>query len=89
MNAKKAKALRRVMKNLAAQNPDRVLADVAYTEDQSRRKTITVQDMDKDGQLVEKVIPISAGTVSVNPSSKRGLYNHLKKSLAEQEKKNG
>jgi len=86
MNAKKAKALRRVLKNLAKQNPDKVLPDVAYTEDPTKRKMLTVKDMDKDGQLVDKEIAISAGTVSVNPSSKRGLYNHLKKCLIDQEK---
>lgn len=85
MNSKKAKALRRVLKNLQAQqNPnDQALPQVAYTENKQNRKMISVEDLDKDGNTVTKEIPIAAGTVSVDKRTVRGLYKHLKKAMGD------
>jgi len=69
------------MKNLEAQSPEKFNGvEVTYNEDASRRKSIEINDL-VDGKLVTKHISISAGTVTVNPTSKRGLYHRLKKNL--------
>jgi len=84
MNSKKAKALRRVLKNLQAQqNPtDQALPQVAYSENKQNRKMISVEDLDEEGNTVTKNIPIAAGTVTVEKRSVRGLYKHLKKTMS-------
>lgn len=80
MNSKKAKALRKVLKNLGKLNPQ-LETSTAYVEDVNKRKTITVQDMDETGTLVDKVVPISSGTVMLSHKSVRSLYKHLKSGL--------
>ncbi len=88
MNAKKAKALRRVLKNLEKLNPQANLSGQSntYSENEQNRKLITVEDFDKDGNVISRVIPVAAGTITVNKDSKRGLYLHLKKAMNNQEK---
>jgi hypothetical protein len=84
MNAKKAKALRKIIRNLEKmrQGGEQVIPEVAYSENVRNRKQVTVSDFDDKGEMVEKTIPIAAGTITVEARSKRGLYNHLKKEIA-------
>ena len=80
MNSKKAKALRRALKNLQKQNPN--LPEVNYLENERNRKTVAVENIDPStGKLVTNNIVISAGTVTVNLKSIRGVYLRLKKDL--------
>ena len=86
MNAKKANALRKVLRNMEKLNPESAslsAPNTTYSENKQRRKVITIEDMDQEGNLVQKEIPIATGTISVEKASKRGLYLHLKKSLSE------
>jgi hypothetical protein len=89
MNAKKCKALRKVLKNLQNAQPDMLKGDCTYVEDKTKRKIITIQDFDEKGELIAKQIPISAGTITVNSQCKHGLYKKFKKNLAEQESSHG
>lgn len=89
MNAKKAKALRKVLKNLEKLNPQESLSGqstTGYQENKDRRKMITIEDFDEKGELVKKTIPIAAGTITVEKASPRGLYLQLKKGLERGEK---
>ena len=83
MNAKKAKALRKVLKNLQASGNQ--MPEISYSENEQNRKRIAVEDFNEAGELVQKVIPIASGTITVERNSIRGLYLHLKKSLKAQE----
>lgn len=81
MNAKKAKALRRLVKNAQKINEDLKNAQ-EYTENVSKRKMLTYEDIDETGNHVSKDIAISQGQITVNPASPRGLYLHFKKSIS-------
>lgn len=85
MNSKKAKALRKVLKNLQTQQPD--IPKLEYTENKQNRKFISVEDLDADGNTITKQIPIASGTVTVNERSIRGLYKRLKKVMSAGEHK--
>lgn len=90
MNAKKAKALRKVLKNLAnhqAPNGQTISEETTYSENKQNRKTIVVEDLNKDGELEKRVIPIAAGTITVGKQTQRGLYLHLKKAMQNGESK--
>jgi len=80
MNAKKAKKIRKLLKNLKNDPSvsDKLSAETTYSENIGRRKIIKVNDLNENNELVEKNIPISAGTISLNPQCERGLYKHLK-----------
>ena len=86
MNSKKCKALRKALKNLEAYQPEKLKGDCIYVEDKTKRKIITIKDLDKNGELVDKQVSISAGQVSVTPDSKRGLYKTFKKNLSQMER---
>jgi len=47
---------------------------------------ITIKDLNENMELVDKIVPIASGTVSVTPDSKRGLYKTFKKNLSQMEK---
>jgi predicted RNA-binding protein YlxR (DUF448 family) len=84
MNAKKAKALRKVLKNLVSHqlpNGETISQETTYTENKLNRKTIVVDDMNEAGELVKKEFPIAAGTITVGKKTQRGLYLHLKKAM--------
>lgn len=84
MNQKKAKAIRKVLKNLAQLNPQGNHSEqsTTYSENKQNRKTVTVEDL-HEGEMITKTIPIAAGTISVNPTCRRGLYKRLKKGMEE------
>jgi hypothetical protein len=80
MNSKKAKAIRKLLKNLKADPSvtDKLTPETTYTENVRNRKMIKYNDVNEAGEVVEKAMPISAGTISLNPKCERGLYKHLK-----------
>jgi hypothetical protein len=94
MNAKKAKALRKVLKNLTQikNEGSNLVSNTVYTENIQNRKMITVQDIadnpvnattDGDGSYTTtKKIPIAAGTITLSKNCARGVYKKLKKSLS-------
>jgi len=83
MNAKKAKALRKILRNLEKMQPEgaQPLPEISYSENTRNRKIIVMNDLDKEGNLVEKKIPIAAGTITVDQRSMRGVYKNLKKAM--------
>ena len=89
MNAKKAKALRKVVKNLMNhQTPDgqRISAETKYDENHVNRKVIEIDVPNKDGSgFMKQSVPIAAGTITVDKRCKRGLYIHLKKAMKKQQ----
>lgn len=78
MNSKKAKALRRMIRQAQAQMPERFNPD-QMLENTKNRKVVTYEDLQEDGSTVTKDVQISMGTIKADPSSAKGLYNHLKK----------
>jgi len=80
MNSKKAKAIRKLLKNLKADPTvaDKLTPETSYTENTRNRKMIKTTDFDENNELVEKMMAISVGTISLNPKCDRGLYKHLK-----------
>lgn len=80
MNAKKAKALRKLVKNLETVNPSRITT-TGYTEDPRSARYMEVEDLDAEGNPITKRVKVATGPVKVNPRSKRGIYLHLKKSM--------
>ena len=84
MNAKKAKALRKIMKNLENENPQ-VNTATAYSENTLNRKIINVKDLNENGEMVNKEITIATGTISVTKNSHRGLYLSLKNAIKVQD----
>lgn len=81
MNAKKAKALRKLMRNLEKMHPDKLATDHSYVENEKKRKVIKVEDLDAEGNVVSKKVAVSQGQMTVLPTTKRGLYLHLKRNL--------
>lgn len=79
MNAKKAKALRKLAKQVATEAPDKVSQTVQYVINQADQRVEHVEDFDAKGDLVTKIVPVLAGTVEVDPGTTRGIYHHLKK----------
>lgn len=90
MNAKKAKALRKMLRNAEKMAPPgtEAVPTVAYYEMEKRRKYITVPDDDElitlpDGSTTPamKQVQIAVGQLVVAPKTTRGRYKLLKKKL--------
>lgn len=77
MNAKKAKGLRKVLRNLVSSAGNK-LRDDAYVENIEARKMIEVDEKQLDGTIIKKKIPIAAGTIRNAQDSKRAIYRILK-----------
>ena len=77
MNAKKAKALRKLVRNALNTQPELFKGD-HFIENESKRKTIQIEDLDEEGNIVTKKVAISPGQLSLNPTTARGLYTTLK-----------
>lgn len=95
MNAKKAKALRKVIRNAQQLNQNGPVPEVAYLENEKRRKYIEVIDKDKMSEYerehpgepvieLKKKVQVAHGQFTVAPKSARGIYLRLKKKLGEQ-----
>lgn len=82
MNAKKAKALRKVVNNLIKFNKEYgdISIENIYIENIKNRKTDTTYDMEND-VIVPKVRVISSGTIKLDKKCKRSIYKKLKSSL--------
>ena len=78
MNSKKAKALRRMIRQAQAQMPERFNPD-QMLENTKNRKTMQYEDVQEDGSITTREVNISMGTIKADPSSAQGLYKHLKK----------
>lgn len=88
MNAKKAKQLRKLVRQMAAITQKPGEPNATYTENETRRKfaefEVEVKDEETGAPVKQKQrLAISAGTVSLNPKSSRGFYKMLKKSMGE------
>jgi len=81
MNAKKAKALRKILRNLEKVNPEKITSVHGFLEDTKKRTLTSVEDLDDKGELIERKVPTSVGQISVDPRSRRGVYLHIKKTL--------
>ena len=77
MNAKKAKALRKLVRNALSTQPE-LFKGEHFIENESKRKVIQVEDLDEDGKVVTKKVAISPGQLTLNPTTARGLYTTLK-----------
>lgn len=96
MNAKKAKKLRKMLKQLgSSQKADgREISQVAYIEDERNRKYALVPKQTlspiagPDGSEVKpetkatERVQVAAGTIKVAPNTVRGLYKRIKKTVA-------
>ena len=80
MNSKKAKALRKVLRNLEKTNQN-LATETTYVEHENKRKVMHYEDIDENGNTVEKSVLVAGGQQTVNPISKRGLYKKLKKEM--------
>jgi hypothetical protein len=78
MNAKKAKAIRKAIRNAQKNQPD-LFKGQDYIENEARRKTLEIEDLDADGNVVTKKVAVSMGQLTTNPASPKGLYKQLKK----------
>jgi hypothetical protein len=79
MNSKKAKAIRKAIRNAQKNQPDLFKDGQEYIENESKRKTVEIEDLDADGNVFTKKVAISLGQLTTNPASQRGLYKQLKK----------
>jgi hypothetical protein len=82
MNAKKAKALRRLVKQAAvdANGKPIEVADVEYLEDVRARKFVDVEKVSGDGKSTYKdKEQIAMGTIRVAQRSLKGIYKTMKK----------
>ena len=77
MNSKKAKALRRLVKNAQKSKPELFTED-KYVENVDKRKKIIIEDLDENGNVVTKDVVISRGQYLLETSSAKGLYRTLK-----------
>lgn len=82
MNAKKAKALRKLLRNMAAQYKEGKLPAVDYTTVPNTEKSFMMEKTDENGAVtgVEKKVVFS-GQQRVAPRSERAVYLHLKKEM--------
>lgn len=87
MNAKKAKALRKVLRNMVKGHPENIpVRDYEIVPKTS--KTITVDKTDELGMITgieEKVL--FNGQVRLSSRSQRAVYHYLKKELEKNESK--
>jgi hypothetical protein len=80
MNAKKAKALRRLVKNAKNLKPEAFSDNQQeYFENEKKRKSIIVDEVNENGETVLKKVAISQGQLVANPATERGLYLHFKR----------
>lgn len=77
MNSKKAKALRRLVKNAQKSKPE-LFTQEEYVENVDKRKKIIIEDLDENGNVVTKDLVISSGQYMLDTSSAKGLYRTLK-----------
>lgn len=82
MNAKKAKALRKVLRNMVA-NHHETIPVVDYNVVPKTEKAVMMDKTDENGNVtgVEKKV-FFEGQVRVAPRSERAVYLHLKKEMA-------
>lgn len=82
MNAKKAKLLRRLIKQAAVDEKGQPLDDSSYVENTRNRKTVNVEKVSGDGKstYVDKEV-ISAGTIKLESRTRKGLYRKMKKAF--------
>ena len=80
MNAKKAKLLRRLVRNAAVDEKGVPIQEGGYVENTGHRKYVTVEKVSGDGKstYTDKE-QIAAGTISVEKRSVKGLYKTMKK----------
>lgn len=78
MNSKKVKALRRLIRQSQAANPERFNPD-QMLENTRNRKMISYEDLNEAGETVTKEMQIAMGTIKADPASAKGLYKHIKK----------
>ena len=90
MNSKKAKALRKVIKNMTAGSD---IKDQGYSEIVSRAKFAYVQadevenlDEAKVDEPKTKKVKISTGQIVNTQNTARAIYRHLKDELRKEEK---
>lgn len=88
MNAKKAKAARKLLRNMekldAGKTP--VTAD-GYREREDRKKIQKMVVLDDAGLPVERNVEVAPGTLTVSPGSARSRYLYIKKQIRGLEKK--
>jgi hypothetical protein len=93
MNQKLCKALRKVARQTALKSAERTgheIQPVGYNENTKNRKKMLVQDRDDKGLVIlnedetpkMRAVDISLGTMQVEPSTVRGLYRKMKKTIA-------
>lgn len=86
MNAKKAKALRKLLENLINMNTGAKLQVGKYVENQAARKMIQLDTVEIDEKTgletkVPKTFVLASGTIRNAKDSVRGVYLMLKKEL--------
>jgi hypothetical protein len=86
MNAKKAKAIRRMLKDAIAANMEdgKQVTEVSYVEQESRRKTALVPMGLGKEPMLQVVAP---GTLRVATNSVRGVYLSFKDTLSGKKRK--
>ena len=93
MNQKLCKALRKVAKQTAAKSSERTgnpVQSSGYNENTRNRKKMLVQDRDEKGLAIlnedespkMRSVDISLGTMQVDPTTVRGLYRKMKRTIA-------
>lgn len=84
MNAKKAKALRRLVRSAAIDEKGEPIEAVSYVENTSARKFVEVEKVSGDGKSTYKdKEQISMGTIRVAPRTIKGVYKMMKKKYQE------
>lgn len=80
MNAKKAKLLRRFVKQAAVDKEGNPLQAVGYYEDTNKRKTVEVEKISGDGKgtYTDKEV-IAPGMVRLGDRTVKGVYRKMKK----------
>jgi len=87
MNAKKAKAARKLLRNLEKMDAGKTpIAENGYREREDRRKIQEMIVMEDDAP-VKRQVQVSHGTMVVTPGSKRSRYLYIKKQIANLDKK--
>jgi len=80
MNAKKAKKLRQMLRQVeASQKADgKEVTAVSYTEDERKRKYAMVPTKQGGASSDMERVVVAAGTVTIAPNTVKGLYKRLK-----------
>jgi hypothetical protein len=83
MNAKKAKKLRKLLREIDKASPDEARKAVGYNEDVKKRKMHNFEVVNPTtGAKESKPYPIAPGMVTVDKGTNRGRYLYLKKGLS-------